>query len=487
MRLATPFAVFALTLLVLATPALHAQTTPDPNPAASYYPLAVGNVWEYRDYDTKTPLPQRYPFERVTVTGQTTLAGRTYFTVVRQQFRRSGGAWDEQRDETLVRFDTLAATARRAVNGGADEDDVLLCRLDLPVPDSSAFVPCEDSEFLTYNVVPGATLQIGGDLVETTIRSERLLYFTRRFAAGIGYLGVEGCEGSCTDTRLEYARVGGVTYGAPIADIPLGPDPTPAEAYAPLAVGNRWEYRLVNLDGFRGFRRSTVVRDTIIDGVTWKILRQESFINPTTQTSVAESLVRFDPVTANLTYRAPTGSTQPAYFCRLDVDLTGDGTGLCSGNVTYTKRTQTAPPGVTTTVLTLPTAFGETQVAAGLGLVFSAIEGSETTLVFARIDGETFGTPVAGEVDAAPMAAFALTAAPNPTAGPLSLALTLPAAQTVAVEAFDVLGRRVWQQRAALGAGPQTVAVDASAWAPGVYVVRATAGRVAATARVVRR
>ena len=311
MRLAPLFA------LLLAAPALHAQTTPDPTPAAAYYPLHVGDQWEYRDYDP-APNPDRYPYERVTVTGQTTLAGRQYFTVVTQRFRPwYNQTWDIQRSEALLRFDAESAMVRRAYPGSANEDDLFRCRLDLPIPDDGSFVPCGGQPLQSYSVLPNAPVAIGGDLVDRSVRSQYWFYFTTRLAAGIGVVGVEGCEVSCTDTRLEYARVGSMTFGEPIRGIP---------------------------------------------------------------------------------------------------------------------------------------AFN-----------------------------------VAGESGATVAARLALVAAPNPTAGALRLALTLPEAQTVTAEAFDALGRRVWQTTAALSAGPQTLTVDASAWAPGVYVVRATAGTASATARVVRR
>ncbi len=95
--------------------------------------------------------------------------------------------------------------------------------------------------------------------------------------------------------------------------------------------------------------------------------------------------------------------------------------------------------------------------------------------------------PVAGESGAPSANVLALIAAPNPTSGVLRLTLAVPETETVTVEAFDALGRRVWQQEATLAAATLVVVADASAWAPGVYVVRATVGQATATARIVRR
>ncbi len=109
---------------------------------------------------------------------------------------------------------------------------------------------------------------------------------------------------------------------------------------------------------------------------------------------------------------------------------------------------------------------------------------------------ETFGfllkpaAPVAAE-PVAETARFAVSAAPNPlgAAGTrLSFALGAPA--EVSATVFDVRGRRVRTLDAgALGAGPHTLRWDGRdragrSVAPGVYVVRLTAGAERATLRV---
>ena len=83
--------------------------------------------------------------------------------------------------------------------------------------------------------------------------------------------------------------------------------------------------------------------------------------------------------------------------------------------------------------------------------------------------------------------ALAVVAAPNPTAGALRLAVTVPAAGTLRVEAFDALGRLVWSHAGEAASGAAELRVDTAAWAPGVYVVRVQAGGAVATTRVVRR
>ena len=471
-----------LLALLLAAPTLHAQA--DLNPPEAYYPLHVGDQWEYREYDMTGSPPAAFRFVRRTVTKDTVAGGHRYAIVRDQGFRAGGGGMEDRR--RLLRFDTTEANVREYYGGGS-ERDLLQCRLDLAVPAEGGLVPCGTGPLSSYGVAPDSTIAIGGSVLNTSVRRLYYFYFTESFAANVGSLGAIGCEGGCSDLRLEYARVAGVEYGQKIPGLGHDPDPTPAQAYAPLAVGNRWEYRIADQSGgtLFGYRRETILRDSLLDGETWRVLRAETFSPERTPTGSAERLVRFDAAAANVLQRTDTG-TSLRYLCRLDLDLTGDGAFPdCQAGVSYSKGPATVL-GVETTRLTFGYDFGSVSVAAGFGFVSSVDEGRFTTLVFARIDGQTFGTAVADEAGAEPDGAFALTAAPNPTTGALRLALTLPAAQTVRLEAFDALGRRVWQQTAALAAGAQALTVDASAWAPGVYVVRAAAGQTTATARVVR-
>ena len=93
----------------------------------------------------------------------------------------------------------------------------------------------------------------------------------------------------------------------------------------------------------------------------------------------------------------------------------------------------------------------------------------------------TPSSAVAGEE--APQTAEVLAPRPNPSAGAATMRVQVDRPQTVRVEAFDLLGRRV----AVLFDGSietaRAVAVDASALAPGLYVLRATGETFAAAHR----
>jgi hypothetical protein len=116
--------------------------------------------------------------------------------------------------------------------------------------------------------------------------------------------------------------------------------------------------------------------------------------------------------------------------------------------------------------------------------------GCERNLTYARVRlddgsfyeiGERYAVASEGAPDAGTLT---LSAGPTPTTGALTLRLGGSVAEVVTLEVFDALGRRVWVRGVA---GRSSVPVDASAWAPGLYIVRARTGAEAVTATVVRR
>jgi hypothetical protein len=97
----------------------------------------------------------------------------------------------------------------------------------------------------------------------------------------------------------------------------------------------------------------------------------------------------------------------------------------------------------------------------------------------------TLNAAVSAEEDAGGAALALASPAPNPAAGLATIAYVVPAAGDVTVEVLDVLGRRV----ATLVEGPHrpgrhVAHWDAASVAPGVYVVRLTAGEEVRTTRV---
>ena len=273
------------------------------------------------------------------------------------------------------------------------------------------------------------------------------------------------------------------------------PDPTPPADYYPLEVGNEWVYFEFSVL-FYGYTRRGVVREETVDQTRYSVEQHCTYdlrASHPLWACMSERLVRFDPATTSVVVRHAAG--ERVLFCDLGADFlarTSCENSFNGGYIDYqrpaveiggTVYAVSRVKGINTIADPPPPPF-----AAGIGPLEQTFFGSgQSRFSYARVRGVEYGRhPVADEGNPTD-ASFSLAASPNPTSGALHLALTLPEAQTVTAEAFDALGRRVWRARLALGAGPQTIPVDARAWAPGVYVVRAVAGEARATVRVVRR
>lgn len=92
--------------------------------------------------------------------------------------------------------------------------------------------------------------------------------------------------------------------------------------------------------------------------------------------------------------------------------------------------------------------------------------------------------PVAVETD--PVSALALTVTPNPAQGPIELTFELAEAGSVELAVYDLLGRRMASvlEGTVYLPGVHEVTLDASAWAPGVYLIRLVASGEPATQRL---
>ena len=125
------------------------------------------------------------------------------------------------------------------------------------------------------------------------------------------------------------------------------------------------------------------------------------------------------------------------------------------------------------------------------GVLTSFGEDASGELYIVQSTGEIhrfIGEAVSAEAPAAPGEVFRLgPAAPNPFTNATSLPLHLPTPVDVRVAVYDVLGREVAVLHdGPLRAGEHAFALRAGALAPGLYVVRAEAGRAVQTRRVVR-
>ncbi len=184
-------------------------------------------------------------------------------------------------------------------------------------------------------------------------------------------------------------------------------------------------------------------------------------------------------------------SADPISLDRVEVSYgTGDGVpegsesfvvaSSTDGGATWTNAGGFDADGTTPHVTTLaapPTPIGSGELT-GWDFDFEVVGTDVVGDVYYAAVGTTdsFGTAITRGPEAE---ALQFSASPNPTSGSAALSFTLGAAADVAVEVFDVLGRRV----ATLADGPRPagaheVAWDGRALASGVYHVRLRAGDV---------
>ena len=140
--------------------------------------------------------------------------------------------------------------------------------------------------------------------------------------------------------------------------------------------------------------------------------------------------------------------------------------------------------GVGTSNLSLLADAGRTYVAVLQQFSTSAF-GRGVVAGYAQEGTFTFGGAVANETDPAAGALAFAPASPNPAATAARVTLAVPTAGGVRLSVHDALGREVAVLAdGPLAAGTHRFDLDASALAPGLYVVRATTASGAATQRL---
>ncbi|MEM1043740.1 MAG: T9SS type A sorting domain-containing protein, partial [Bacteroidota bacterium] len=117
---------------------------------------------------------------------------------------------------------------------------------------------------------------------------------------------------------------------------------------------------------------------------------------------------------------------------------------------------------------------------------YGGLQGPEFTFLIDEL-GFSNEVTVANEPGTTPGGVALSSAYPNPFASRTQFALTLDQAESVRVEVFDVLGRRVaLLHDGLLGAQTaHTFGIDGRAWGSGMYLYRATGETFSETRRVV--
>ncbi len=468
----------------LAAPlAVSAQTTP-----ADVWPLVPGNAWTYVLSDGPASIPELDP-----------VVGSTAWTVTDSVDTKTG------RLPGLMIGSTLCAVR---VSG-----DDSAQRFELIDPTDGA--PCAVPDWTFPQALDGSPsfsvsdprtdlrFIVGGDTLSgRTVRSGRGSdggtpeVSTVQFLVddlGLPYFGRTRSHSTRAAT-LRRATVDGTTVGQPLGS---------RADFWPLAVGNRWEFAVVDLNSQESVGTVVWLVEASGPGVALRLslVRNGSTVSQATcpleltDASAATGWqTRFDISTCPLPSQllAPNlGTTRPS---RIDIDVVEADRTVAIGPETVTAdiaRGQAVSGSVSPTGRATGYQFARAIGPVAYDVIayvppFGEPVGWSARLAFARTGSTTYGQQVvAGDDGPATTAALTFTAGPNPARGALALSFALPEAAEASAEVFDALGRSVL--RADLGAqaaGAGAARLDVSGLAPCVYVVRLAAGAARASMRV---
>ena len=267
------------------------------------------------------------------------------------------------------------------------------------------------------------------------------------------------------------------------------PDPLDPRGYFPLSVGNEWEYR-VDISGPVGTFRNEYVRYRIVSDNAGPTADRFAIVNERykdlatlqTRDTVAVrydvsrmTVLGFYPDSQGNPYEAPF----PYYACDLGLPFDGGG-GACWSSAMQTQIMIPLLTGETMPVQAkrFNSFLNRFDAVHGIGFVSGFIgcdpcgPGSqqvELELIYARVDGQTYGTKAVSSTPGPTSSLSTLHAYPNPTAGPLHLRLDSSKTTPIEFQIYNALGRIVLSSSLPSSGG----VVDLGGLASGPYAVRA--------------
>lgn len=283
---------------------------------------------------------------------------------------------------------------------------------------------------------------------------------------------------------------------AALAQDPV-PDTTEAWRYLPLHVGNIWEYEQwadqncvpvfppICESVMVGFLRHEVVRDSVVNDTTYRVLEETRFSTEGVASSPRLFPVRFDTTDARA-FSLVNGEERPwPDWIDCPLDLPFESRTPCDefkSSVAQVYGYDRLTLGIegTEKLFVLEPGYDSYSFKADLGLVglsHGKFVSSGQNIIYARVDGEEYGArfPVSSEPLPSQEDPFGLAAYPNPLHSAGTLAVTLDTPQHLRVDVFDLLGRRVRSVfHGDLAAGRHILPMDSDKLGAGLYVVRAT-------------
>ena len=225
-------------LLFLSLPAF--AQTPDTTSAWRYFPLEVGNVWEYEvyeetcDFDGNCSDALLTGYVQRAVVGEVLVEGRSYVEVLERRFTPEEE--EASADRRLVRFDTLAARSMWRSDTGDDAwPGFFSCRLDTPFGENAV---CSEIQFSTAGGYEESVV-INGDAFTGTVKSYVSFVGRYDFVADVGVVKTIFGGGAPAFTSwhdASFVRVDDVEYGTRRFGDPVASESVPKPAAAALTV-----------------------------------------------------------------------------------------------------------------------------------------------------------------------------------------------------------------------------------------------------------
>jgi hypothetical protein len=269
------------------------------------------------------------------------------------------------------------------------------------------------------------------------------------------------------------------------------------QGYYPLEVGSIWEYTEMSGAHMDDPRREEVVKDTLIDGELFHKLKITTYqYDPDL---ITEASIQYRYITTTdtsivhwlqgLLEENPIRFSQDFNSCYLVNDQI-----LYASEGGYNRSFEIEESGVPVSyevpaMKSIGSAVSLIEdYAYGIGRVGSRGDPSVITkLIYARIDGQAYGTPLdslfdirvaTDEQPTAPRQPIHLTRYPNPFRSTAHLAFSLTAPAQVTLRISDVLGRVVARpfDGEQLSPGVHRVAWDAARLPAGLYLVQVVVG-----------
>lgn len=273
LRAVCPVAVrrLAFVLALLVAPAAAQDAVPDTVAPERYYPIEVGNRWEY-EVEPGNLLPDGTHY-RHTIVADTLVDGERWFVQREQGFRRlvegNTEVWDRLFDERLLlRFDSNLANVVIRADGHASP--YLPCRLDLSVLPDGGKGECGAGVYLKEVL----EVSVGGDRLRSPVVWFSGPVYGPFLAADLGL--IRSASEVSPASVLVHAHVEGRVYGDPIDGMPYVPDLTPPASYYPLGVGDQWVYSEQSVIR-HAYRRRTVVGDSTVGGHTYAVVEHATY------------------------------------------------------------------------------------------------------------------------------------------------------------------------------------------------------------------